>query len=126
MTRRVAALICVLSSVIATSPDSAAAPQQAEPRVIEVVARRYAFEPPQIDVTQGERIRIVLTTADGLHGFEIKKFKIAKEVPRGSKPIVIDFTADEARQFPIVCSAYCGDGHESMKGMLVVQAREKD
>ena len=125
MTPRLATLICLLSSVIATSPDSAAAPQQAEPRVIEVVARRYVFEPSQIDVTQGERIRIVLTTADGLHGFEIKKFKIAKEVPRGSKPIVIDFTADEAGQFPIVCSAYCGDGHENMKGMLVVQAREK-
>ena len=125
MTRRVALLVCLLSSPVATSPDSAAAPQEAEPRVIDVVARRYMFEPSQIEVTQGERIRIVLTTADGLHGFEIKKLKISKEVPRGSKPIVIDFTADAAGEFPIVCSAFCGDGHENMKGMLVVQAREK-
>src|SRR5688500_5853018 len=98
MTRRVAILLCLLGSTFATSPASAAAPQATQsggaPRVIDVVARRYAFEPARIEATQGERIRIMLTTGDGLHGFEIKKFKVSKEVPRGSKPIVIDFTAD--------------------------------
>lgn len=122
MTRRVAISICLFTGLL-TGPspsDSAPAPQSAEPRVIEVVARRFTFEPSQIEVTQGERIRIVLTTADGLHGFEIKKLKISKEIPRGSKPIVIDFTADEAGRFPILCSAFCGDGHEDMKGVLIV------
>ena len=127
MTRRVAILICLLISPLESSPPSHNAParQAAEPRIIEIVARRYMFEPSQIEMTQGEKIRIVLTTGDGLHGFEIKKFKISKKVPRGSAPIVIDFTADEAGRFPILCSAFCGDGHENMKGMLVVQAREK-
>ena len=126
MTRRVAILTCLLSSAITSSPasDSDAASQATEPRVIEVVARRYAFEPSQIDVTEGERIRILVSSGDGLHGFEIKKFKVSKEIPRGGAPVVIEFTANEAGRFPILCSAFCGDGHEDMKGMLVVQARD--
>ena len=105
--------------------DSAPAPQFAEPRVIDVVARRYTFEPSQIDVTEGERIRVMVRSGDGLHGFEIKNFKVSKELPRGAAPVAIEFTADEAGRFPILCSVFCGDGHEDMKGMLVVQAREK-
>ena len=98
--------------------------QPAEPRVIEVVARRFAWEPSEIQVTVGERVRLVLRTADGLHGIELKKFKIAKEIPRGTKPVVVEFSADEPGRFPFLCSEYCGDGHDDMKGVLVVTARD--
>ena len=91
--------------------------------MIEVIARRYTFEPAQIDVTEGERVRILVKSGDGLHGFEIKKFKVSKEIPRGSDPVAIDFTATEAGSFPILCSVFCGDGHDDMKGTLVVAAR---
>jgi cytochrome c oxidase subunit 2 len=101
-----------------------AAAQASEPRVIEVVAKRFAWEPTEIQVTVGERVRLVLRTADGLHGIELKKFKIAKEIPRGTKPVTVEFTADEAGRFPFLCSEYCGDGHDDMKGVLVVLARD--
>jgi cytochrome c oxidase subunit 2 len=95
-----------------------------EPRTIEVIARRFTFEPATIEAVEGERLRILVKSADGPHGFEIKKFKVSKEIPRGSEPQVIEFTANEAGNFPILCSLFCGDGHEDMKGMLVVAARE--
>ena len=95
-----------------------------EPRTIEVIARRYTFEPATIEAVAGERLRILVKSGDGLHGFEIKKFKVSKEIPRGSEPVVIEFTASEAGKFPILCSAFCGDGHGDMKGMLVVAAGE--
>jgi cytochrome c oxidase subunit 2 len=98
--------------------------QGAEPRVIEVVAKRFSWEPAEIQVTVGERVRLVLRTADGLHGIELKKFKISKEIPRGNKPVTVEFTADEAGRFPFLCSEYCGDGHDDMKGVLVVTARD--
>src|SRR5689334_2735067 len=106
------------------APRASAAAWADEPRVIEVVAKRFAWEPSEIQVTVGERVRLVLRTADGLHGIELKKFKIAKEIPRGTKPVVVEFTADEAGRFPFYCSEYCGDGHDDMKGVLVVNARE--
>ena len=103
---------------------SASARQAAEPRTIEVIARRFTFEPATIEAVEGERLRILVKSGDGLHGFEIKKFKVSKEIPRGSEPVVIEFTASEAGKFPILCSAFCGDGHGDMKGMLVVAAGE--
>jgi cytochrome c oxidase subunit 2 len=93
------------------------------PRTIEVVAKRFAFEPGRIEVTEGERVRLVVTSADGVHGLEIKKFKVSKKIPRGGEPVTIDFVASSAGEFPILCSEYCGDGHQDMKGMLVVAAK---
>ena len=93
------------------------------PRVIEIVAKRFEFEPARIEVTEGERVRLVVKSGDGIHGVEIKKFKVSKTVPRGDKAVTIEFTASVAGEFPILCSEYCGEGHEEMKGMLVVSAR---
>jgi len=101
---------------------SASAGQAAEPRTIEVVTRRYTFEPAVIEAVEGERLRILVKSGDGPHGFEIKKFKVSKEIPRGSDPVVIEFTATEAGKFPILCSVFCGDGHGDMKGTLIVSA----
>jgi cytochrome c oxidase subunit 2 len=93
------------------------------PRVIEVVAKRYAFEPAEIEVTEGETVRLMVRSADGPHGIEIKQFKVKQEIPRGTEPIPVEFTATTAGRFPILCSEYCGEGHGDMKGALVVVAR---
>jgi cytochrome c oxidase subunit 2 len=103
---------------------SGAAAGQDTPREIDVVARRFAFEPARIEVAVGERVRLRVVSADGVHGLEIKKFKVKKEIPRGTTPVVIEFTASEAGEFPILCSEYCGDGHEEMQGQLVVVTRD--
>ena len=94
------------------------------PKVFEVVATRFAFAPDRIEVTQGDMVRLVVTSADGVHGVGIKKFKVDKKVPRGGEPVTIEFVASEAGSFPIVCSEYCGKGHDDMKGTLVVSVRQ--
>ena len=94
------------------------------PREIPVVAKRFSFEPARVEVTEGERIRLVVTSEDGVHGLEIKKFRVNKKIPRGrDKVTTIDFVASAPGEYPILCSEYCGDGHEEMKGMLVVAAK---
>lgn len=115
-----ALLACVAVGSAAAEPRSQANP----PRTVEVVAKRFAFEPARIEVTEGETVRILVKSADGLHGFGIKKFKVSEEVPRGGQPISIEFTATAVGEFEILCSEYCGKGHEEMKGKLVVRARE--
>ena len=109
----------LLGAAMSSQQDPAAA---SAPREIAVVAQRFAFEPARIEVTEGERIRLVVTSADGVHGLEIKKFKVNKKVPRGGEKITIDFVASAPGEYPIACSEYCGTGHEEMKGMLVVTA----
>ena len=95
---------------------------QEEPREIRIVAKRFAFEPARIEVAVGERVRLVVASADGVHGIEIKKFKVNTKVPRGGEA-VIELVATAAGEFPILCSEYCGDDHENMKGTLVVAAK---
>jgi cytochrome c oxidase subunit 2 len=110
------------AAAMSNQQDPAAA---SAPRTVEVVVKRFSFEPARVDVTEGERVRLVVKSGDGVHGIEIKKFKINKKVPRGGEPVTIEFVAAAAGEFPILCSEYCGDGHEDMKGMLVVAAKSK-
>jgi cytochrome c oxidase subunit II len=107
----------------AAAPEPARARQEAEPRVIEIVAKRFAFVPSRIEVTEGETVRLVVRSADGMHGLEIKKFKVSEEIPRGSEPVIIEFTANATGEFEITCSAFCGKGHEDMRGRIVVLPR---
>jgi cytochrome c oxidase subunit II len=115
------AAIATLIGTAAWTVNGAA--RQDAPREIDIVARRFAFEPARVEVAVGERVRLRVVSADGVHGLEIKKFKVKKEIPRGTTPVVIEFTASEAGEFPILCSEYCGDGHEDMQGQLVVLTR---
>jgi cytochrome c oxidase subunit 2 len=117
--------ILMLSACMAATfaiEDRPSSAQTAEPRVVPVVARRFAFEPSQIEATVGERLQLVVTSADGVHGVEIKKLRIKKEVPRGGEAVTIDFTATTEGSFPILCSEYCGNGHNDMTGMLIVRS----
>ena len=95
------------------------------PIVIEVIARKFEFEPSRIEVVEGDHVRLVVRSADGVHGVGIKKFKVSKLVPRGGDTVTIDFVASAAGTFPIICSEFCGDGHEDMTGTLVVSAKSK-
>ena len=122
--RVVAGALLLVLAVTAGAGRAATAGQSPEPRVIEVLAKRFAFEPAVIEAAPGERLRLVIRSAGGLHGVEVKQFKISKEIPRGGAPVEIEFTADVEGTFPILCSVYCGNGHDEMKGALVVKARE--
>ena len=115
-------------------PATARAPQRVDqragdpataPRVIEVLAKRFTFEPSTIEVTEGERVRLLVKSGDGVHGLQIKKFGVNKLVPRGGQPVTIEFVASAPGKFEILCSEECGDGHESMQGTLVVNAKAK-
>jgi cytochrome c oxidase subunit 2 len=125
---RLRTLIYVLSCVSCVIVPAALVAQKEDPqapKAIEVTARKFEFEPSRIEVTEGERIRLIVRSADGVHGVGIKKFGVSKLVPRGDKPVTIDFVASEAGTFPILCTEECGDGHEGMTGTLVVQAKAK-
>ena len=120
---RVSLIAAALLILTGSPPAGTVGQPTGEPRVIEVVAKRFAFEPAEIEATVGERLRLVITSADGVHGLEIKKFKVSKSVPRGPAGVTVEFTVTEEGRFPILCSEYCGDGHDDMRGTLVVKAQ---
>ncbi len=115
------ALLC--GAAISSAPQDPAT--ASAPRVVEVTAKRFTFQPSKVEVKEGERIRLVVKSADGVHGLQIKKFKVNKLIPRGGEAVNIDFVASAPGTFEILCSEECGDGHESMVGTLVVVATAK-
>ena len=96
------------------------AAQQA-PRVIEVKAKKYDFEPSTIEVQQGERVVLRVTSTDRLHGIGIKKFGVNREIPKG-ETVEIEFVAADAGTYKVICTEDCGKGHDDMVGALVVKA----
>ena len=129
--RSVSSLLPSVTAIIvllATSPGFAQQAAVSEPKVFEVVAKRFSFEPATIDVVEGDTVRLLVRSADGPHGVEIKAFKVKKAVPRakpGDSPVTIEFVAAAAGEYPILCSEYCGNGHKDMKGTLIVRAKPK-
>ena len=122
----VAALGVAILIYTGISASAVPAPARAsEPRVIDVVARKFAFEPARIEITEGETVRLMVRSADGVHGVSIKKFKVSEEIPRGGTPVMIEFTATAVGEFEILCSEYCGKGHEDMSARLVIKARTR-
>jgi cytochrome c oxidase subunit 2 len=120
------ALLSGATAVSHTRQDPATA---TAPKVFEIVAKRFEFEPNRIEVEEGDRVRLVVRSADGVHGIGIKRFKVGELVPRKGNPkgdtVTIEFVAAAAGSFEIACTEHCGDGHEEMKGTLVVRAKPR-
>jgi len=64
-------------------------------------------------------VRIEITALDKTHGIEIKQFHVKQKLEKGNKAVV-EFTPDQAGEFEIKCSEFCGTGHVHMKGKLIV------
>ncbi len=84
-----------------------------------VVAKNFDFQPDTIQVKQGDRVRITLTSTDVPHGIGISEFSFSL-VANAGETRSGEFTASKAGNFTFFCNVFCGDGHRNMKGVLVV------
>lgn len=91
-----------------------------EPRKIEVVAHKYAFEPSRIEVRAGEPVEITFRSTDTKHGFACKDLGLAKVVFTKDEPATVTFTPDRPGTYRFKCARFCGLGHPKMKGEIVV------
>lgn len=89
-------------------------------RIIKVEAARYSFLPDPIVVKLGEKVRLIGHSRDVTHGLAISDFKINLIIPSGGKTESVEFVANKEGVFNIICSVYCGSGHQKMQGTLIV------
>jgi cytochrome c oxidase subunit II len=92
---------------------SASSTKPASPHHIEVVAKRFAFEPADITVKMGEPVDLVLTSSDVNHGVRIRELGVDLRVTKGKKAEA-NFTPRAAGTFVGHCSVFCGSGHGQM------------
>jgi cytochrome c oxidase subunit 2 len=109
----------VAIALVAVSFVLSASPSRANPvHEVQVVAKQFAFEPAVIQVTAGEPVRLVIRSADRVHGFSIRDLNLDVQIPRSGN-VVVEFTAPRAGRYDIACSEFCGRGHGQMKAALV-------
>lgn len=112
--------------IIAGSTLPAASPRVTEPRLpspkrtFSLAARRFAFTPQRIAVTEGDVVRIELRTIDIAHSLTIDGYRISKRV-EPDHAVVLEFRAEHAGTFPFYCSLQIDDGCRQMRGELVVE-----
>ena len=119
LTRRV-----VLRTVLAGAAAAvvrAALAQSSEPRVIEMVARRFRYEPNEIELKAGERVIIAIKSIDFVHGMNIPDLKQRLDLVPG-RITRLELQPQAPGEIEFVCDNFCGDGHETMHGRFVVRA----
>ncbi len=85
-----------------------------------ITAKQFAFEPSSVEVNKGDKVRLIVTSIDVPHGMSIPEYGINERL-EPKKPVTIEFTADKQGTFNAFCSVFCGSGHRSMKGSVVVK-----
>jgi cytochrome c oxidase subunit 2 len=91
----------------------------AEPRVIEIKAKKFAFSPSDITLKKGEPVILRLSTEDRTHGFLLKPLKIDTDItPAKATDIAVTPTA--SGQYVVICDHYCGTGHGNMHMKVTV------
>jgi cytochrome c oxidase subunit 2 len=93
---------------------------QGEIKNFHITARRYEFEPNTLTVNKGDIVVIEIVSLDVTHGFAIDEYGINEVIPAG-KTTIVEFTADKSGKFNFYCSVYCGSGHTTMNGELLVE-----
>ncbi|MCJ0762413.1 cupredoxin domain-containing protein [Variovorax terrae] len=119
--RQFCARLAGLAGLAAAGALAGDALAQAPVRVIRISARRFVFTPGTVRLKLGEPVQLELTTEDVPMGFSVPDFKVRQDIVPGTTQ-TLRLQPDKAGEFVFLCDVFCGSGHETMNGSLVVEA----
>jgi cytochrome c oxidase subunit 2 len=99
---------------------------------IYVVAKQWMWEFAYPDgsgsngtlyVPAGRPIQLVMTSRDVIHSFYVPAFRNKRDVIPG-RSTTLWFEADQPGRHRIECAEYCGTGHSTMRGEVIVLSAE--
>ena len=88
-------------------------PEEREVKTFRIDAYSYGYDPQTIEVDKGDKVKILVNNTDTLHGISIPEFEVSGDQR-------LEFVADKKGSFTWDCANYCGIGHRSMTGTLIV------
>ena len=84
------------------------------------VSHVFAYDPASISVPAGSRVTFYVTSSDVEHGFAIPETGVNTMVTPGWVSSV-SHTFKKPGTYLIVCTEYCGSGHQLMAGKVEVK-----
>lgn len=85
-----------------------------------IIAQAWAFLPAEIRVPRGSEVEFIVTASDVLHGFNIEGTRVNVMAIPGQVSRVV-YTFAEPGEHMLICHEYCGLGHHTMAGRVVVE-----
>jgi cytochrome c oxidase subunit II len=83
-----------------------------------LAARAFAFQ-PVLQLKKGVPVRIYLSSYDFQHGLSIQPLNLNFQVLPGYV-YVVNLTPTTTGEFGLICNEYCGLGHHTMTGRIIV------
>jgi cytochrome c oxidase subunit 2 len=105
----------ILAAILARAGASGA-----EPRVVEISARRFEFTPAEVVLRKDEAVTLRLRSTDVTHGFFQRALGIDVEIEPG-KVTEVTLTPRTPGRYSTICDHFCGSGHGNMRMTFVVQ-----
>ncbi len=90
-----------------------------EIREFNIIAKQFVFEPSNIEVNKGDKVVLNIKSIDVAHGIIIPEFGVNSLLQSG-ETVKIEFIANKQGEFDFFCNVYCGNGHNNMRGRLIV------
>lgn len=92
------------SGAPATSPTATTGEGTSQVKTFALEAGSFYFSLKEIKVKKGETVKIVLTSKDMMHDFNIDELKVKLPVTKAGETNSIEFVADKAGTFEYYCS----------------------
>ena len=87
--------------------------------VRQIIMKKWEIVPGRVEVQQGARVELVVSSTDIEHGLAVPGLGINEPV-QPEHPAVIRFLAQTPGTYPMRCSIACGRGHDQMTGEIVI------
>lgn len=86
---------------------------------VKMTVKDWEFSQKVIKAHVGDTVRITLTDTSGRHSFALPDFSVNVPIKKGEKK-TFSFKVTKKGTFVFYCGIPCGDGHENMKGNIIV------
>src|SRR5271156_407520 len=120
-----------------TKPPKTKSPTEPPPRVIAMTAKDFQFDPAEIHLKVGEKVRLQVISSDRTHGIHISAFPDAAKANtppglsfifgedcwklRKGEVVPFDIEATEPGTYSFRCCKSCGTGQKQMTGRIYVE-----
>jgi|GEM_PF-447426 len=94
--------------------------KEGDVNVVTMEAGAFYYSPKEITVMQGEKVKIVMTSKDMMHDFNIDELKVKLPITKAGETSIVEFTATKKGTFQYYCSVGQHRAHGQV-GTLIVK-----